>query len=149
MTFSSWVFYQELDSSSEGQTSSRCFALLAATFSAALLDFGLKHLDAFTWIGGLSSAWIGGFSSAPNTKPAADLITDPDEVSKKLRLLWVSCGDKDHLLGISDRFHTALGEKKIPHIWHIDSGRHEWPVWKNDLYLFSQMLFRDGIRSGG
>jgi enterochelin esterase-like enzyme len=113
------------------------------------LDFGLKHLDAFTWIGGLSSAWIGGFSSAPNTKPAADLITDPDEVSKKLRLLWVSCGDKDHLLGISDRFHTALGEKKIPHIWHIDSGRHEWPVWKNDLYLFSQMLFRDGIRSGG
>src|SRR6266851_439678 len=51
------------------------------------LNFGLKHLDTF--------AWIGGFSSAPNTRPAADLVTDPDDARKKLRLLWVSCGDKD------------------------------------------------------
>ena len=27
--------------------------------------------------------------------------------------------------------------------WHVDSGGHTWPVWRNDLYLFSQMLFRD------
>jgi enterochelin esterase-like enzyme len=30
------------------------------------LNFGLAHLDTF--------AWIGGFSSAPNTKPASELI---------------------------------------------------------------------------
>ena len=34
------------------------------------LNFGLAHLDTF--------AWVGGFSSAPNTKPAAELIPDPD-----------------------------------------------------------------------
>jgi enterochelin esterase-like enzyme len=105
------------------------------------LNFGLKHLDTF--------AWIGGFSSAPNTRPAADLVTDPADATRKLRLLWVSCGDKDGLMGISDRFHTTLDEKKVPHVWHIDSGRHEWPVWKNDLYLFSQMLFRDSSRPSG
>jgi enterochelin esterase-like enzyme len=105
------------------------------------LNFGLKHLDTF--------AWIGGFSSAPNTRPAADLIPDPDDARKKLRLLWVSCGDKDGLMGISNRFHTALEGKKVLHVWHVDSGRHEWPVWKNDLYLFSQLLFQDTKRSGG
>ena len=33
------------------------------------LNFGLAHLDTF--------AWVGGFSSAPNTKPAAELVPDP------------------------------------------------------------------------
>lgn len=43
------------------------------------LNFGLTHLDTF--------AWVGGFSSAPNTKPAATLLPNPDDAKKKLKLL--------------------------------------------------------------
>src|SRR5262245_44229084 len=57
------------------------------------LNFGLNNLDTF--------AWVGGFSSAPNTRPPADLIKDHAEAAKKLRLLYVACGDKDGLLRIS------------------------------------------------
>jgi len=99
------------------------------------LNFGLTHLEAF--------AWVGGFSSAPNTRKAADLIANPADAANKLRLLWVSCGDRDRLMNISEPFHAALDEMKVPHVWHVDSGGHEWPVWKNDLYLLSQLLFRD------
>ena len=98
------------------------------------LNFGLKHLDTF--------AWVGGFSSAPNTKPAADLIADPAGAAKQLKLLWVSCGDEDRLMDVSRRLHTALEEKQVPHVWHVDKGGHTWPVWKNDLYLLAQRLFR-------
>ena len=63
--------------------------------------------------------------------------------AKKLRLLWLSCGDKDSLLTSSRAFHESLDEKKVPHVWHVDSGGHTWPVWRNDLYLIAQMLFRD------
>jgi enterochelin esterase-like enzyme len=98
------------------------------------LNFGLSHLDTF--------AWVGGFSSAPNTKPAGDLLKDPADAAKKLRLLWVSCGDRDRLMRISQRFHEVLEQKKVPHIWHIDSGGHTFPVWKTDLYHFAQLLFR-------
>ena len=42
----------------------------------------------------------------------------------------------------SKAFHTALGEKKVPHVWHVDSGGHDFKVWKNDLYLLAQKLFR-------
>jgi enterochelin esterase-like enzyme len=98
------------------------------------LNFGLKHLDTFSW--------VGGFSSAPNTRPATELVTDPVDAAQKLRLLWISCGDKDGLMNLSRTFHTTLDEKRVPHIWHVDSGGHEWPVWKNDLYLLSQRLFR-------
>jgi enterochelin esterase-like enzyme len=97
------------------------------------LNFGLGNLDKF--------AWIGGFSSAPNTRPPADLVPDAD-AAKKLKLLWVSCGDQDGLIGISQGVHKYLKEKDVPHIWHVDSGAHTFPVWKNDLYLFSQLLFR-------
>ncbi len=99
------------------------------------LNFGLNNLDTF--------AWVGGFSSAPNTKPAAQLVKDPAGMTKKLRLLWVSCGDADGLMKISKALHETLDEKKVPHIWHIDSGAHTWPVWKNDLYLVAPMLFSD------
>jgi enterochelin esterase-like enzyme len=98
------------------------------------LNFGLGHLDVF--------AWVGGFSSAPNTKAASALIPDPARASKELKLLWVSCGDQDGLMRISERFHSALEEMKVPHTWHVGSGGHTWPVWKRDLYLFSQRLFR-------
>ncbi len=97
------------------------------------LDFGLAHPETF--------AWVGGFSSAPNTFPPEKLVPDPEK-AKTLKLLWVSCGDKDGLIGISQNVHKYLKEKDIPHVWHVDSGGHDWPVWKNDLYLFSQRIFR-------
>ena len=99
------------------------------------LNFGLTHLETF--------AWVGGFSSAPNTKKADELVTDPADAAKKLRLLWLSCGDRDRLLDSVQAFHSALEDRKIPHVWHLEPGGHEWPVWRNDLYLFSQLLFRD------
>jgi enterochelin esterase-like enzyme len=98
------------------------------------LNIGLRHLDTFAWVGGFSSALFGGSNA---------LAAGPAEAGKKLRLLWVSCGDADTLMNASKSFHTALGEKKVPHVWHVDSGAHTWPVWKNDLYLLSQMLFRE------
>jgi len=98
------------------------------------LNFGLKHLDTF--------GWVGGFSSAPNTKRAAELISNPAETAMKLKLLWMSCGDQDGLMNISQNFRTYLKEKNVPHIWHVDSGGHTWSVWKNDLYLLAPLLFR-------
>jgi len=97
------------------------------------LRIGLKNLDQFAWVGGFSSALFGN----------ANLIKDGPDATKKLRLLWVSCGDKDSLLKGSEAFHQSLEKLQVPHIWHIDSGGHTWSVWKNDLYLISQMLFRD------
>ena len=97
------------------------------------LNFGLAFTDTF--------AWVGGFSSAPNTFPPDKLLPDPEK-AKTLKLLWLSCGDKDGLIDISQGVHRYLKEKGVPHIWHVDSGGHTWEVWRNDLYLFSQKLFR-------
>jgi enterochelin esterase-like enzyme len=100
------------------------------------LRIGLKNLDKF--------AWVGGFSSALGKGKTPDLLDGLSDPSKKPRLLWVSCGDKDSLFKGSEALHSSLADKKVPHVWHIDlGGAHTWPVWKNDLYLISQMLFRE------
>ncbi len=98
------------------------------------LNFGLKNLDLF--------AWVGGFSSAPNTKMPEELVPDPALAKEKLKVLWISCGDKDNLLNISQRTHDFLQEKDVPHIYYLEPGGHDFMVWKNDLYLFSQLLFK-------
>src|SRR6185295_1940663 len=79
------------------------------------LNFGLTHLDTF--------AWIGGFSSAPNTKKPAELLPDPGP-AKSLKLLYLSCGNKDGLIRISQGMHAYLKEKSVPHIWNVDGHAH-------------------------
>ena len=115
-------------------TSSNERALAGLSMGAGqTLNVGLKHLDKFSWLGAFSGG--GG--------KAANLISDEAAV-KKLRLFWISSGDKDQLaFKGSESLHNTLAAKNIPHVWHIDSGGHTWPVWKNDLYLIAQMLFRD------
>ena len=98
------------------------------------LNFGLGNLDTF--------AWVGGFSSAPNTKPAAELVPDPDRAIRQLKLLFVSCGNKDGLIRISQGVHAYLKEKNVPHIWHVDDHAHDFQHWKKALYQFSQLIFR-------
>jgi len=62
------------------------------------LNFGLGHLDTF--------AWVGGFSSAPNTKQPAELVPDAAKAKGSLKLLWLSCGNKDKSF-LPDRLQRA------------------------------------------
>ncbi len=98
------------------------------------LNFGLGNLDKF--------AWVGGFSSAPNTKVPEQLVPDVELAKDKLKLLWISCGDKDNLLMFSSRTHDYLKVNGVPHIYQIETGYHDFKVWKSGLYKFSQLLFK-------
>lgn len=98
------------------------------------LNFGLGHLDTF--------AWIGGFSSAPNTKSPSDLLPDPSIAKEKLKLLWLSVGNKDGLIKISQGVHQYLKDKGVTHVWNVDGHAHDPTEWRNNLYYFLQKVFR-------
>ncbi|MFN8257083.1 MAG: alpha/beta hydrolase-fold protein [Bacteroidales bacterium] len=98
------------------------------------LNFGLANLDKF--------GWVGGFSSAPNTKLPELLMPNPEEAKKRLKLLWLSCGDRDRLITFSSRTQDYLKKNNVPHIYYIEPGYHDFKVWKNGLYMFSQLLFK-------
>lgn len=70
------------------------------------------------------------------------MVPNPEETTRKLKLLWISCGDNDGLISFSKRTHDYLYQKGVPHIYYIEPGVHDFKVWKNGLYVFSQFLFK-------
>jgi enterochelin esterase-like enzyme len=98
------------------------------------LNFGFGHTDLFSS--------IGAFSAAPNTRDAAKLVPDPDATRKRQTYIYLSCGSKDSLFGISRKTHVYLAEKKITHHWNVDSHAHDPTHWRNNLYWFLQGAFK-------
>ena len=98
------------------------------------LNFGFANMDKF--------AWMGAFSAAPNTKQPKELLPDPKQ-AKKMKLIWISCGDQDGLIGNSTRTSDYLKENGIPHILRLTPGGvHDFKEWKDNLYRFSQLIFK-------
>jgi enterochelin esterase-like enzyme len=102
------------------------------------LNIGLFNINTF--------AYIGGFSSAPNTNEFGGLsntklLPDLMAAKKKLKMLWLGCGNKDGLINVSQRVHQYFKEQGIPHIWHVDDNAHDDTEWANNLYLFVQRIF--------
>jgi enterochelin esterase-like enzyme len=103
------------------------------------LNLGLSHIDTF--------AYIGGFSSAPNTNEFGGLsenklLPDVEAAQKKLKVLWLGCGNKDGLIRVSQKVHQHLKSQGVPHVWHVDGNAHDDTEWANNLYLFAQHIFK-------
>lgn len=98
------------------------------------LNFGFGNMDQF--------AWIGAFSSAPNTKPVTELVPDPVAAREKMNLIYLSCGNQDGLIRISQGVHAYLKQHGVPHIWQVDGNGHDATHWRNSLFYFAQQLFR-------
>jgi len=53
------------------------------------------------------------------------MVPNPDYAKAKLKLLWISCGDKDGLITFSKRTHDYLKTNNVPHIYYVDHGYHD------------------------
>lgn len=95
------------------------------------MNFGFAHLDQF--------AWLGAFSAAPNTRKSEELLPDP-AAGKQLRLLWLSCGNRDGLLHVTQDLHAYMKQQAVPHVYHVTDHAHDAPEWKQALYWFLQKL---------
>ena len=75
-------------------------------------------------------------------KNTEELVPDPKAAREKIKLLWISCGASDGLISFSKRTHDYLQQNNVPHIYYIEPGVHDFKVWKNGLYMFSQLIFK-------
>jgi enterochelin esterase-like enzyme len=99
------------------------------------LNFGLGNLDKF--------AWVGAFSAAPNTLNPEVLVTKSKMPVAKAKLIYISCGESDGLLKISENMHNYLLSKSISHEYFTEPGQHDFKFWKSSLYRYAQLLFKD------
>jgi len=103
---------------------------------AETLWVGLKNLDKFSYVGAFSSGGLPG--NLDGDFPGFDGA----KVNKALKVLWVSCGTDDGLIGFNRGLVTWLKGKNVKVDIHETPGRHAWMVWRRNLIEFSQLLFR-------
>ncbi|MBV9304134.1 MAG: esterase [Acidobacteriaceae bacterium] len=114
---------------------SRAIAGLSMGGAESLLT-GLNRLDKFAWVGAFSSGGLDDnfASDFPNLSSAAN---------EQLRLLWISCGTDDHLIGLNRNLIAWLKSKEI-RVTQIETpGMHSWSVWRRNLVALAPLLFTD------
>ena len=100
------------------------------------LTIGLKHVDRFAWVGGMSSA-------APEAEP---LLADPGALNRGLKLLWFACGREDSLFQRNVDLDAQLTQRGVRHEFVPTEGNHSWPVWRKHLAVFAPRLFQGDSR---
>lgn len=102
-------------------------------------NIGLTHLNVFTY--------VGAFSAAPNTYSNSRLFPDNGAAAKEqLKLLFISCGTNDNLISFGEGVHNFCNSRSIPHdYWLIQGAGHDWNVWKQSFWNFTQMACKAGF----
>jgi enterochelin esterase-like enzyme len=105
---------------------------------------GINNTDSFAYLGVFSSGWI-----LPMQHTIADAQYDfmkinANTVNSNLKLLWIAMGGKEDIAYKNCQVMLSkLGELNIKYTYYEYPGGHTWPVWRNNLYTFSQLLFRN------
>ena len=96
-----------------------------------------RHLEQFAYAGAFSAGLLG-----QTREIVAKRFPEGDTVNAALKLFWVSCGDADRYYPRVIDVLQLLDELGVNYVWLKQKGSHAAPVWSEDLYLFSQRLFR-------
>jgi enterochelin esterase-like enzyme len=102
------------------------------------LHLGLGHLDLFSAVGAFSS---GGIPRADDSR-FRDLFDKPDELNRKLNLLWIGCGRQDPAFNGSKNFSALLDSKGVKHTFRELEGRHTFAVWRECFAEVAPQLFK-------
>lgn len=102
--------------------------------SGQALNIGLTNLDKFDWIAVVAPA--------PNTRPPAELITDTASLNR-LKLLWLSVGNRDSLYRVAEGIHNLATEKGVTHVWRVDTNSHDIGAMSSNFFHFGQKLFKE------
>jgi enterochelin esterase-like enzyme len=105
------------------------------------LSIGLARTDLFHYVLGFSGAVGGPFMNAE--AEFSGVLSKPEVLNSKLRLLWVSCGKQDFLYQANRQFVDMLKSKGVRVAFPEMEGSHVWSVWRNNLNETAPMLFTD------
>ena len=73
----------------------------------------------------------------------AFMKTNADKINSNLKVLWISQGGKEDIAYKNGQIMMGkFDELKIKYTYSEYPGGHTWPVWRNNLYNFAQLLFK-------
>jgi len=103
---------------------------------------GVKNSQQFSYLGVFSSGW---FANQPAlSDPQYDFMKNNAAViNGNLKSFWISMGGKEDIAYNNCKVMLAkFDELGIKYKYSEYPGGHTWPVWRNNLYNFAQVLFQ-------
>lgn len=104
---------------------------------------GINNTELFSYLGVFSSGWIMPAQSDLADKQYVFLKNNLDKVKNNLKLLWIGIGGKEDIAyNNCQTMISRFNEMNLQYTYSYYPGGHAWPVWRNNLYNFAQLLFR-------
>ena len=101
-----------------------------------------SNLDKFAYIG-VWSAGVNEQATEDFEKRNAAFFENPDKTNKRVKLFWVSAGEKDALAGAGARnLAKVLDAHGIKNQYIVSEGGHTWINWRHYLNDYAQLLFK-------
>jgi enterochelin esterase-like enzyme len=103
---------------------------------------GVKNTDMFSYLGVFSSGW---FANQPTlSNPQYEFMkNNATSINNNLASFWISMGGKEDIAFKNcELMMKKFDEIGVKYTYSEYPGGHTWPVWRNNLYNFAQVLFK-------
>jgi enterochelin esterase-like enzyme len=103
---------------------------------------GIKNTGMFSNLGVFSSGWFANQPAISN--PQYEFIkTNASTINQDLKSLWISMGGKEDIAYNNCQvMMKKFDELGLKYTYSEYPGGHTWPVWRNNLYNFAQVVFK-------
>jgi enterochelin esterase-like enzyme len=105
---------------------------------------GINNTDMFSYLGVFSSGWIQPLQGSMANAQYEFMKKNTEKINNNLKAFWIAMGGKEDIAYNNCQLMLGkLNELKIRHYYSEYPGGHTWPVWRNNLYNFAGLLFKD------
>jgi enterochelin esterase-like enzyme len=107
------------------------------------LHAGVLHTDVFNYLGVFSSGWHAGQQNAAADKNYEYMSKNADKINRNLKSFFIAMGDTEDIAYANcQNMMGRMKEMGIKYSYYDYPGGHAWPVWRDNLYRFAQILFK-------
>jgi enterochelin esterase-like enzyme len=104
---------------------------------------GINNTDLFSYLGVFSSGWIQPIQNNTANVQYEFMKNNTDLINSNLKEFWISMGGQEDIAYKNcQAMLSKFDEMKIRYTYSEYPGGHTWPVWRNNLYNFAQLLFK-------
>ena len=96
----------------------------------------------FEYLGVFSSGWFANLPALSDPQYAF-MNANAATINSNLKQFWISAGGKEDIAYKNCKIMLAkFDDMKIKYQYSEYPGGHTWPVWRNNLFNFAQLLFK-------
>ena len=106
------------------------------------LHAGIRNTQLFSYLGVFSSGWFANRTELSDPQYQY-MKANATRINSNLKSFWIAMGGKEDIaFNNCKAMLSKFDEMNIKYTYSEYPGGHTWPVWRNNLFNFAQLLFK-------